>query len=900
MAEIPGASALGGVPSGRSGRGIARMDTSAAGAGAMAVGAALQNLGQSSLALADTVAKKAQQVETFQIQARFLDWQQRTATAYTDEMRNLPADQLEGYAAGFVDPSGGFYEQGRAFMDSIPERLRPEYNTRLMSFRNDLFDTANTYALDQLNRISITTTQDAVDAIINQVPAAAAAPDPVAAAAILTEQARSVITGAPHLTQAQQAEALSNATRNINSGLISELIRTGQYDLVDQLVGADPVAMSARVLDAAGGAAAISDGQWVSIAGDVLRSGMSVNEIEVFDADPTTARSSILAARNDPDVVAEVAARVQETNSRALATAGIEATPGNLMLAQALGPWAAVIVSRQAETNPDARVADVLPASVIAASPEIAGMTVGEAAAWAERTVTGTAAYGHRMAAGLTLDDRAAFIADNNRARTAAATAATASANAQRAGLLNQLLVDIHDGSAGMAQINAARQAGWLTDFDDIKKAEDAYKARNAATIDASEGLRLMGDPSYQFSSFNTDDRDRVDAAYVAMGGTAALLDPNAAPEAQTQATTVLRAVVDRTGIIPQTALEALQGGMYSTNEGVRESAFRALDALVLDNPTAVNNALNDQQYGRLLDWQALSPLMTASELSAHFSPTINPQEQARRDRLRQEGRDFAADIPLGEVVNHFIRGTFGAGQDSYPIDDAQALALQDDFTAAYAERYAMTGNEQTAKEQAFEMLARKWGITDTGNTRRVMAYPPEQVYGPVGGTFEWLKTDIEGTLEAATGMDASGLSYGLIAAPGLIEGELPRYFIQYLDRSTGEIGMLMGDNRQGYIFDREAALAAWRQTFDADRAASQQPAPLLFGPNGEIIPNPAAPLSIGGARSLPDAQPITTPTAPTTGGRALPGAQQIGTPVEGTGGIGPRVRVPSTGLRLQ
>jgi len=859
MVEIPGASALGGIPSGRSGRGIARRETGAVASGAAALGAGIVNLGQSSMRLAEAVAAKTQEVEDYQVQARFLDWQQRTATRVDEEMRGVSPDALSGYAADFLNPAGAFYGEGMEFMASVPERLREEYNVRLMGFRNQLHDSTNSYALQQLNSISLTTARDAVDAVLGQIPQAAASPDPMGAAALLTDQARSVIAGAPHLTQAQQAAELSTVTRNINTALISELIRTGQYDLVDQLVGADPIATSARVLEAAGGVGTISDSQWVTVAGDVLRAGMSVDEIEAFDADPTTARSSILAARNNPDVVAEVAARVQEANAQALATAGVEATPGNLMLAQAVGPNAAIVISRVAGTNPDVRVADVVPASVVVASPELAALTVGEAAAWADGRVASTAAYGHRMASGLTLDDRAAFIADNNRARNASATAAAASAEAQRANLLNNLLVNIHDGNAGMTEINAARQAGWLTDFDDIKKAEQAYEDRNGEISEAAEGLRLLSDANYQFSPFNSEDRDRVDAAYQAMGGPTAITAPNAAPEEQAQAVTVLRAVVDRAGIIPQSALEALQGGMFSSNRQTRDAAFSMLDIIYADNPDVLRRTLSSDQFGRLQDWQALGQFLSPEEMDARFAPTLNPQEEQRRETLREQGRALAVEVPVEEIVNTFIRGFWGAGPETLPLDPADTIELQSDFATLFAERYAVSTNADLARRQALEALGQKWGVTDVGNTRRVMAYPPEQQYPAINGSHEWINRDLETLIEeqfptepvpegpgqAARERTQPPTVFGLDIMPGSGANGLPaRYRVLVMD-ADGVMHVLSGDNNTGYQFDFDKYLDEARTNFGTTRATSAMDARFgaAFGvqPAPALVPTPGA-----------------------------------------------------------
>src|SRR3990167_3715621 len=121
MSELPGPRAFAGIPSARSGRMIAREDTSAIAAGAEALGAGIRSFGQDTIALAGRVAAKRQERESFRVQTELADWQFEEARRFNEAVTNMEPGQADGFAENYLN---GYRERAVTFMrERVPERL---------------------------------------------------------------------------------------------------------------------------------------------------------------------------------------------------------------------------------------------------------------------------------------------------------------------------------------------------------------------------------------------------------------------------------------------------------------------------------------------------------------------------------------------------------------------------------------------------------------------------------------------------------------------------------------------------------------------------------------------------------------------------------------------------------
>tara|TARA_R110000868_G_scaffold122871_4_gene325749 strand:+ start:5310 stop:8030 length:2721 start_codon:yes stop_codon:yes gene_type:complete len=472
MPVIPGPDSFGGLPSARSGRAVARIDTSATARGIQNLGAGLQQIGAGAMQLAETVARKRQEVENFTWQTKFNDWRFQQARAYDEQLRNLPEDQIGSFAQTFLDPDGDLYAAARDFAVDMPQRLRPEYDNRMVGFRNELFSSSNEYELGQLSQLSAVALSDSLAGLGEGFAAAAAAPNPEAAYGVVEAQGLALIDAAPHLTPAQRAVGRSNFISQSASDFIGDLISLGTPESLAQargLVGGDPIANGDRTLTAAGGAALIPDEDWIAQAGPVLLDSMSHDEAEVFYAEPEAAERAILQSRNDPDTVAEVGARMYGANTDYLTAAtGEQPQAGALLLAQQISPQAAAAISRAA---PDTPLSDILQPSQISSAGLTGDMTAGQALAAATAQVNSTRAYGSRVLPGINSTARLALIHDIDVTEASIATDTAAAQDVAYTNALESLYMAIAHNEASAADVDALFRGDFFRDVDDYNKA---------------------------------------------------------------------------------------------------------------------------------------------------------------------------------------------------------------------------------------------------------------------------------------------------------------------------------------------------------------------------------------------------------------------------------------------
>lgn len=494
--------------------------------------------------------------------------------------------------------------------------------------------------------------------------------------------------------------------------------------------------------------------------------------------------------------------------------------------------------------------------------------------------------YNTRM--DLVADAQAAIVAQNNAVAAAQQDAYDSAFNA--------LLVAINDGQAGYADISGARDEGWLTDFDDITKAQNAverYQGDLRATADA---ISMFGNPDFAFNPFAKEHQDATDLIYRAQGGATDLLGGAQHEDAVRR----LAGFAERTGMIPDTAMTELRGGMWSSDPARRATAFTVLDGLTRDNPR-LHDQLTDADNSRLMDWQALAEAgVTDEELSRRFDTLTDPAQAARRETLRKEGLQVAQEeFNLDRILAEFDPSGWLPMRDkpSAPPDAFQQMRLQEDFQTLFAERYSVSGNKDVAYRQAIDSMRRKWGISGlnlapawdvamnrpgaVGSVSTLMAYPPESQYPQINGSHDWMQEDLRSLAEERYPGFQSVYVVSTRATEAAMGSGAAPYDIMVVD--TG--GVLRTIPDQGFDYEKYRTIA--EAGFLAERALGEErirataPGPLgganvgtrigegILNPTPGPIPDvtadpmraqPPAVVSPGG--SLTPAAPVT-PTVP-------------------------------------
>ncbi|MFN7010037.1 MAG: phage tail tip lysozyme [Allorhizobium sp.] len=289
-----------------------------------------------------------------------------------------------------------------------------------------------------------------------------------------------------------------------------------------------------------------------------------------------------------------------------------------------------------------------------------------------------------------------------------------------------------------------------------------------------------------------------------------------------------------------------LKNAIVSNDVQRHQGAMQQLDVL------AAKTGLLDveRQFGkdaadRLQDWQARVRYASPEEAKQWLKDRNDPQWQERVKPLVAKGQTEARKTSVDDVVAMLDPNwVFDANA---PIDRDTQRAMMNDFVALTGERFAVTGDAGTAKEQAIERMKKVWGTTSVfgGRGGRLMLYPPEQHYPTVAGSTGWIAEEL-GSVASERGLDVANMalvSDGKTKA-AIERGEPPGYLMSSVNPETG-LEELVADE-QGrplrHFFDPEAARKKALAQAEEARRTRNDPW-IVFGRDSAV-----GPLYLGGA----------------------------------------------------
>lgn len=545
----------------------------------------------------------------------------------------------------------------------------------------------------------------------------------------------------------------------------------------------------------------------------------------------------LIALKTDAKLAQEMTIRHTEDNARALTASGLPTTEANLYLAH----FAGIEGARRVLGAPDdATVLDVLGAQVVRANPFLRGMTVKDLKVWAAAKMSGAepASLGSYVDnpkySRLTPDQIFALAHDADSAVVRQHNAAVAEQQAVYGVRFNTLMTAIMDGDAGLADVQNARREGWLADYGDISKAMKAIEDRDKEALNTARAVARVAGGG--LNPYLEKDRDDIDLAYKALGGATDLSNGDAG------SVTRLRQVVEKTDVVPASAIAALRAGMGSRRPDEMMKSFQVLDGLYRAYPGAVTRAFSEDDLKRLQDYQALVETTPPEELAGRMDINSDPTRRKLRDELIAEGAKLAAEVDDAEILSVFNPGAIPnvlnwSYAPGMPLDPKAQVQLRQDFDRLFAERYAVSRDVDTAKHQAFDALQRKWGVTDAGDAPRLIAYPPERYYPKVDDSHDWMADQLAATVED----QFPGAQDWSIVTTAETEAEVtlgkpPSYQVLVID-ADGSFRVL-----GAFYFNDEAAQDEVRARFEEDRRRVLEPPQRM----PELQGMPKDPLGVG------------------------------------------------------
>lgn len=335
-------------------------------------------------------------------------------------------------------------------------------------------------------------------------------------------------------------------------------------------------------------------------------------------------------------------------------------------------------------------------------------------------------------------DRKLALVADGVAEYDAEVADAAKQAQIEHNERLNTLLVGLNDGRFGQADIDTAAKEGWLTDFDEINKAENVLRQNREKVGTEMEAISQLNNPAKVWDPTDSDDKKRNNVLFDAMGTAGRMAEMS-----DDAVNNELIPLVGRTGMIPAPAVGVLTAMSRSPNPQNVNWAFSKLDQLERTMPRAFDQDVNESMAKDLARWRTLREYMPPDKIAEEFAKSREPGALAAQERLKDEAEKLIKGVDTAEMVSDFDPGFFSAEPD-LPRDDAQRSLFRYDYEQRFKEMWAVSGGDMdVARANTVALMKRDWNIDHTSGEARLMKYPPHMRYPAVDGSHEWMNRQL-------------------------------------------------------------------------------------------------------------------------------------------------------------
>lgn len=480
---------------------------------------------------------------------------------------------------------------------------------------------------------------------------------------------------------------------------------------------------------------------WLESRGDPNAQNPNSSAGGLFQFVDTTAKEYGVANKMDAGQSADGAARLLRDNRAGLIKVlGREPTVGELYLAhqQGLGGASRLLA------HPDEKATRIVGPNAVKLNGGTSDMTAREFAnMWIRKAEGGGDVENNPAFANVPYETRLSLREDAMRDVTAEATAEAKARKAQYDSQLNSLLTNIHDGTAGQTDIDAFRARNPGMDFGDIGKMDEALKKYSEGVGLAATGMAML-EAGRSFDPTDTTDKKRVNAM-VGQQGLDALQGAD-----QAYVTDTLVPMVRGTGMIPTDVSGLLSGMVRGQNPQKALYALNTLQQLADANPRAFAQLPEDLQKDVDI-WNRRAGKVPDEEILKALNPGTSIEQRRADEVLRKEATDILAAKTKGVPALNDLVGNFLKSHESWlPFSGSvtagavpwAAQALYQDFQTEFTDAYVKLGNVEDATEAATTALNKRWSVTSVGNSV-LMRNPPESVYKPYQGNYDWITKQV-------------------------------------------------------------------------------------------------------------------------------------------------------------
>lgn len=731
------------------------------------VGAQVSDIGERML-------RRQTEDEEFKARIAYEGFRQDQATKWEEQSRNAPAD-----GAGVTETfTKRFTDEGKAWLEKLPPRLRDQYGPRLDVERQSWTRQAAGFETKRRDEWQTTEAIKATDRLREQIDKN---PDPANADANYAAGVEIIDkTGLPPIMKQKLREEWERSARTAE---------------LQAKFRANPGAMAA----AAGVShpEANAKGREGTIIGKLTKEGLSPLAAAAIVGNLIQESGLRTSARNPGDgrdgSDSIGLAQWNAERARRLKTfAAAKGKPADdldtqvefLALELKTSEGAAFERLQRATTVEEATAAAIgffRPKGWTAANPR-------GGHAWDARLANATRLAGGKYKAGdpeeryaaIPYDDRMKLVARAEVERNKEQAAEATRLDLEYRDRLNTMMVGVIDGKTTIVDVEAARKDGWLTDAGDIQKVMTAIEKRDGDLSNIRNFHEGINNPNKAWNPFDKADKDAVDAGFEAGGRDLGTLER----------------IAERTGMLPSTAATALRGAIVSNDPARVTQALNVAARLLGVKPTIFagvqggNEIEKDAAHFRyLVDQRGRSAAEAVARIMEEKTPEY--QEKVKGRLLKTEDVDKAvrSAVSPSDLASEFNEGWTFLSRPDVGYGPARKQEIMDHYALEFRDAYQQHGDAGRAKAEAMTQLKKVWGTSRVSGSPTLMRYPPERA--PVYAGIEDISTKIANAaiadIKETVGQDVKRDKMVLIPIPGATgdrfkAGEPPLYTIQWED----------------------------------------------------------------------------------------------------------------------
>lgn len=291
----------------------------------------------------------------------------------------------------------------------------------------------------------------------------------------------------------------------------------------------------------------------------------------------------------------------------------------------------------------------------------------------------------------------------------------TAEQEAAQARQASNLEIGVGRGQVGYRQIDQAADSGLITE----SKRTQLYMKRDAMLAKgqkAAEDMSLVNtalQTGERMDRENSDHKKAAEAFYTAQFGDRDILGEDLGAAA---------GFVDAIGIAPASMQSRVRTALRS---GDPEQAMRAseLVSLIVDTDRQLLDTFSDDDVAVAVSAARMkntgTPPETAYAMAYAEAFPENPDVMThKKDIYRKEIKDGNAS-DLADKLDIFDKEFIGGHPEA-------TMEMQVEYDKKVESYYLKTGNEDTARDLAWNDMRRVWGATSINGSKQVMKYAPE------------------------------------------------------------------------------------------------------------------------------------------------------------------------------